>query len=44
MQTQTLPIQVSSTGPAPQRANANPSTDGAQFSQTLSREMGKSVV
>jgi flagellar hook-length control protein FliK len=39
MQTQTLPIQVSSAGPAPQRANATPSTDGAQFSQALSREM-----
>ena len=39
MHTQTLPIQVSSAGPAPQRANATPSTDGAQFSQALSREM-----
>lgn len=39
MQTQTLPIQVSSAAPAPQRTNATPSSDGAQFSQALSREM-----
>ncbi|HEU4372336.1 MAG TPA: flagellar hook-length control protein FliK [Telluria sp.] len=38
MQTQTLPIQISGAAPAPQRTNAAP-TDGAQFSQSLSREM-----
>lgn len=41
MQTQTLPIQVSgaSASPAPQRANGMASSESAQFSQTLSREM-----
>lgn len=39
MQTQTLPIQVSSASPAPQRTNASAPSDGAQFSQALSREI-----
>lgn len=39
MQTEALPIQVSSAAPAPQRANAAQQGDGAQFSQALSREM-----
>ncbi len=39
MQTQALPIQVTGAAPAPQRANAAQQGDGAQFSQTLSREM-----
>lgn len=41
MQTQTLPIQVTSASanPAPNRANASQGADAMQFSQALSREM-----
>lgn len=41
MQTTSLPIQVSTPSPAPQRANAAPQADNAQFSQALSREMAQ---
>lgn len=41
MQTNPLPIQVSTPSPAPQRANAAPQSDNAQFSQALSREMAQ---
>ncbi|WLI87986.1 flagellar hook-length control protein FliK [Massilia sp. R2A-15] len=41
MQTTTLPIQVSTPSPAPQRANAAPQADAAQFSQALTREMAQ---
>ncbi|MDB5755261.1 MAG: hypothetical protein JWR56_1689 [Massilia sp.] len=39
MQTQPLPIQVSSASSAPTRATGAANTDSAQFSQALSREM-----
>ena len=41
MQTPTLPIQVNTAGPAPKNARSKNGAkdDGAQFSQTLSREM-----
>ncbi|MDB5753893.1 MAG: hypothetical protein JWR56_321, partial [Massilia sp.] len=39
MQTQPLPIQVSSASPAPTRSTGVANTDSAQFSQALSREM-----